>query len=80
MLELSIKQVQKQLSGILSETTVIVSDKKHKEKKAVIVPYDDYQKLVHCLDNKNAGKLDKFVGILSDKFKINDKRYNDILK
>lgn len=82
MLKLSVSQVQKQLSAILSET-VLVMDKKHHEKKAVILPYHIYKELVE--KNKNVlpneeDTLEKYVGILSRDFETDDAKYLSILK
>jgi hypothetical protein len=81
MLELTISQVQKQLASILSETTLVV-DKAHKEKKAVILPYELYEKLMkECkIQRYEIHDLDKYIGILSDDFETNDQRYARIVK
>ena len=84
MKELSVSQAQKQFTSLLSElevTTII--DKKSHIKKAVLMPYSLYEKLISN-DRKQVIEekvdLDQFVGLLSDKFKTDDKKYNAIIK
>ena len=58
-------------------------DKKSHIKKAVLMPYSLYEKLISN-DRKQVIEekvdLDQFVGLLSDKFKTDDKKYNAIIK
>ena len=80
MLELSVSQAQKQLTSILSETTLVIDKKRH-IKKAVIMPYEAYEKLLkNARPDHHSKKLDDFIGILSNSFESNDMRYNDIIK
>ena len=84
MKELSVSQAQKQFTSLLSDleiTTII--DKKSHIKKAVLMPYSLYEKLVSKNENhspKEKIELDQFVGLLSDEFKTEDARYNAIIK
>ena len=74
MLELDISQAQAQFTKILNKKVVIV-DKKSNKKKAIILPYDEYMRLV-----KNEKEtFDEFVGILDDGFKTDDEKYNRII-
>lgn len=84
MKELSVSQAQKQFTSLLSEleiTTII--DKKSHIKKAVLMPYSLYEKLIskeHNQTLEEAIELDQFIGLLSDEFKTEDARYNAIIK
>jgi len=82
MIELGISQAQTQFTKILNEE-VLILDKKNKTKKAVILPYEVYSKLiVKALskeDYKNSS-FSKFSGLLSNEFKTDDEKYNDIIK
>jgi hypothetical protein len=82
MISLGVSQAQAQFTQILNQAVLIV-DKKSHHKKAVILPYDVYLKLIADADTK-ANKLDdgifsKFVGILDDDFQTNDAKYNKIV-
>ena len=82
MKELSVSQAQKQFTSLLSEVTTIVDKKSHR-KKAVLIPYDLYEKLVNKKKSASLIKkreLDEFAGLLSDDFETNDARYNAIIK
>lgn len=81
MLELGISQVQNQFTKLLNQTVLIV-DKKAHIKKAVILPYDEYVRLVNSANSKkelSEGVFNKFAGILSSDFKTDDDKYNRIL-
>lgn len=86
MKELSVSQAQKQFTSLLSEfemTTII--DKKSHIKKAVLIPYSLYEKLIankgnQVTDEQVELELDQFVGLLSDEFKTDDARYNAVIK
>jgi hypothetical protein len=81
MIELGISQAQMQFTKILTEQVTIV-DKKNKTKKAVILPYEVYAKLIEkalVREDYLKGSFTKFNGILSKGFKIDDSKYNDIL-
>ncbi len=80
MLELGISQAQAQFTQLLTKSVLIV-DKKAHQKKAVILPYEEYNRL---LTKANRSDVDsttflKFVGILNRDFKTDDAKYNDIL-
>ena len=80
MLELGIAQAQTQFTKLLSQTVVIV-DKKARLKKAVILPYDEYKKLLSNAisnDNTEHGEFNQFVGILDDEFATDDEKYNRV--
>jgi len=82
MLELGISQAQTQFTQLLTKTVLIV-DKKAHHKKAVILPYAEYQKLL-AEASANTKTLDEgvfsqFVGILDADYKTDDARYNAIV-
>ena len=85
MIEMGISEVQNQFTKILSQSVTIVDKKSHK-KRAVILPYDVYEKLL--LQEKKAklfetdDELEAFVGILkgADKLPNQDERYQAIIK
>ena len=79
MLSLSVSQAQRQFTSLLSEVTTVI-DKKSNIKKAVILPYDLYEKLIAKSNASTTNELDEFLGILSSDFKTDDERYNDIMK
>ncbi len=77
MIELGISQAQSQFTKILDKKVVIVDKKTHK-KKAVLIPYEEYEKL---LKNRSLQtSFEKFVGILDRDFETDDARYNEIVK
>ncbi|CAA6826547.1 MAG: Unknown protein [uncultured Sulfurovum sp.] len=81
MIELGISQAQTQFTKILTEEVTIV-DKKNKVKKAVILPYEVYAKLVEkalIREDYLEGSFSKFKGTLSKEFTTNDEKYNDIV-
>ena len=61
---------------------VVIVDKKTHRKKAVLIPYEEYEKLLkNSLKNKSQkSSFDKFVGILDKDFETDDLRYNEIVK
>jgi hypothetical protein len=70
MLEVGVAQAQNQLTKILGQTTVIVDKKSHK-KRAVLIPYKEYDRLIKSSIKKelpNSGLFDDFVGVLSSEF------------
>jgi hypothetical protein len=83
MLELGITQAQIQFTEILNQTVLIV-DKKEHNKKAVMLPYDEYMILVKkasMQDHKTKeSSFTQFVGILDNTFVSNDVKYNEIIK
>ena len=82
MLELGISQAQAQFTKLLSQTVFIVDKKAHK-KKAVIMPYEEYEKLIRqagTKENLEEGSFNQFVGILDNTFKTDDIKYNEIVK
>lgn len=82
MLELGISQAQAQFTKLLTQTVFIVDKKAHR-KKAVIMPYEEYEKLVKQSISKESleeGSFNKFVGILDNKFVADDEKYRAILK
>ena len=84
MKELSVSQAQKQFISLLSEleiTTII--DKKSHIKKAVLMPYGLYEKLVsekESLSSEEKTDLEQFVGLLSKDYETDDARYNAVIK
>ncbi len=82
MLELGISQAQAQFTKLLSQTVFIV-DKKARKKKAVIMPYEEYEKLMRQAGTKEGleeGSFNRFVGILDNTFQTDDIKYNKIVK
>ena len=82
MLELGISQAQTQFTKLLNQTVLII-DKKAHNKKAVILPYDEYLTLVaRATNNKKmakGGMFSKFIGILDNDFKTSDIKYNELV-
>lgn len=81
MLELGISQAQNQFTKLLNQTVLIV-DKKAHIKKAVILPYEEYIRLINSVKSKkdlSEGVFNKFAGILNSDFKIDDEKYNRII-
>ena len=81
MIELGISQAQMQFTKILTEQVMIV-DKKNKIKKAVILPYEVYAKLIEkalIREDYLQGSFSKFKGVLSKEFRTDDAKYNDIV-
>lgn len=82
MLELGISQAQAQFTKLLTQTVFII-DKKAHQKKAVILPYEEYERLLKQSikkENLEEGSFNKFVGILDNKFKTDDEKYKAIVK
>lgn len=82
MIELGISQAQTQFTKLLNQMVTIV-DKKSHIKKAVILPYKEYTKLISEIstkENLENGVFDKFIGILDDSFVTDDIKYNEIVK
>ena len=83
MLELGISQAQAQFTKILSKTVFIV-DKKARKKKAVIMPYEEYERLLRQARIKTAdlehGSFNRFVGMLDKEFETDDPRYKAIVE
>jgi len=79
MLSLSVSQAQRQFTSLLGEVTTVI-DKKSNVKKAVILPYEMYEKLIENRSKSVKSELDGLRGILSSDFVTDDERYNDIVK
>jgi len=82
MLELGISQAQTQFTKLLTQTVLIV-DKKAHLKKAVIMPYEEYEKLLrqsNTVENLENGSFNQFVGILDNAFRTDDIKYNKIVE
>jgi hypothetical protein len=83
MISLGVSQAQAQFTQILNQSVLIVDKKSHR-KKAVILPYDDYLKLItnsnNATNKSNSDVFSKFIGILDDNFKTNDAKYNEVIK
>lgn len=84
MKELSVSQAQKQFTSLLSGTEITtIVDKKSHVKKAVLMSYELYEKLIskqEDLVHEEKVEIEQFVGLLSDDFKTDDARYNAIIK
>ena len=79
MQELGVSQAQANFTKLLKEAVTVV-DKKTNTKKAVILPYEEYEKLLRKIQQKKKSRpFDKFVGILDKNFKTDDERYNRII-
>ncbi len=81
MLELGISQAQSQFTKLLNKTAIIV-DKKSNIKKAVMMPYEEYSRLIKMAaknSNKQKGIFDQFIGVLDDEFQTNDSKYHKIV-
>jgi hypothetical protein len=82
MLELGVAEAQKSFLKILNRPTTVV-DKKSNVKKAVILPYDEYQKLIRKnmreIVFEEDDEINQFVGMISKDFKTDDIRYNKII-
>ena len=81
MIELGISQVQAQFTKLLTQT-VLVIDKKSHIKKAVIMPYEEYELLINRAKPKEQvqnGLFNQFVGTLKNDFKTDDEKYNRIV-
>ena len=83
MLELGISQAQVQFTKILSETVFII-DKKARKKKAVILPYEEYEKLLQRAkinsEDLEHGSFNHFIGIFDKNFKTDDPKYKAIVE
>ena len=81
MIELGISQAQSLFTKLLNKKVTII-DKKTKKKKAVILPYSEYQALLknQKKENLEEGSFSKFVGILDKDFQTDEARYNEIVK
>lgn len=82
MLELGISQAQAQFTKLLTQTVFIV-DKKAHQKKAVILPYEEYERLIKASigrEDLQDGSFNKFVGVLDNNFKTDNIKYQEILK
>ena len=78
MLEIGIAQAQAQLTKILDKKVVIV-DKKSGKKRAVMIPWEEYKRLLRQKKNPQK-RFGDFAGILNKEFKTDDPRYNRIVK
>ena len=82
MKELNISQAQQQFTSLLSATEVTtIIDKKNHLKKAVVMPYSLYEKLIASAVNtktEQSLELEQFVGIFSDELQSDDVRYNAV--
>ena len=81
MLELGISQAQSQFTKLLTQTVLVV-DKKAHVKKAVIIPYEDYEQLIHKSTSKDElreGVFSQFIGVLESDFSSDDEKYNRII-
>ncbi len=82
MLEMGISQAQAQFTKLLTQTVFIVDKKAHR-KKAVIMPYEEYERLIKQSATKESlanGSFNQFVGILDNDFKTDDLKYDRIVK
>ena len=82
MIELGIAQAQTQFTRLLGKTVTIV-DKKARKKRAVIMPYEAYRKLLQQARKNNKqkhGVFDPYVGVLDKDFETDDARYQAIVK
>ncbi len=81
MLELGISQAQTQFTQLLNQSVLII-DKKAHNKKAVILPYEEYTALlarVNGSKDSHQSSFSKFVGVLNNDFTTEDIKYNEII-
>jgi len=85
MIEMGISEVQHRFTKRLS-TAVTIIDKKSHKKRAVILPYEMYEKLARTQRKEKVFRkdeeLDAFLGLLEevDIKNIDDERFKAILK
>jgi len=81
MIEMGVSQAQAQFTKLFDKTVTIV-DKKTNKKKAVILPYEEYKRLVAKSKKRDetSSTFAKFVGVLDKDFKSDDARYNEIVQ
>jgi len=80
MQNLSVSEAQKQFTKLFSTTTIII-DKKSYVKKADLLPYETYKKLLAVSKSKQPRlNFDSFEGVLSKDFETDDVRYQEIVK
>jgi hypothetical protein len=85
MIEMGIAEVQNKFTKLLTTAVTIVDRKSHK-KKAVILPYEMYEKLARTQRKEKVfrddAELDAFIGLLegADKLDTDDERYKAIVK
>lgn len=77
MKELGITEAQRLFTKILSVPTLIL-DKKNKKKKAVILPFEEYERLKR--GDKNSDEWSEFIGAESIDEHTPDPRYQAIVK
>ena len=81
MLELGISQAQSQFTKLLNKTAVII-DKKSNIKKAVMMPYEEYSRLLKLANQNKEGDngiFNQFIGTLDTDFKADDEKYHRIV-
>ena len=80
MVEMGVSEVQRQFTKLLTQSVLVV-DKKAHVKKAVILPYEDYERLLRqsTSPKKEEGSFDRFVGALDSDFKTDDEKYHKIV-
>jgi hypothetical protein len=82
MMEIGIAQAQTQFTKLLNHTVLIVDKKSHR-KKAVILPYEEYTRLVSKTQpeahHPSKGVFSHFVGALDSEFHTDDPKYNEIV-
>lgn len=82
---MGIAEVQNKFTKLLSTAVTIVDKKSHK-KKAVILPYEMYEKLARRQRREKVfrddAELDAFIGLLegADELDTTDERYKAIMK
>lgn len=85
MIEMGIAEVQSKFTKLLSTAITIVDKKSHK-KKAVILPYEMYEKLARTQRKEKVfrddAELDAFLGLLegADTLDTHDERYKAIIQ
>lgn len=83
MLEIGVAEAQKSLLKILDTSTIII-DRRSNVRKAVVLPYAEYEKLLRqnrreILFEKD-DEIEQFIGLFSKDFKADDIKYNKIIK
>lgn len=78
MLSLGISQAQSQFTKLLNQTVLVV-DKKSNKKKAVILPYEAYERLLKKQETKGGRGFSEFVGVLKEAYETDDRKYHKIV-
>ena len=73
-------QAQTQFTKLLNQTVIIIDKKAHK-KKAAMMPYEKYARLLEqsvTQESLENGSFNKYIGVLDNDFETDDNRYKVI--